>query len=325
VLLLAALGASAANAMVLSSVFDTAGPPNVGTIIGMGVSGSDVDLFTAQTYYTSPLYNGSLNFTPTALNFPALAMRLNFQSLAAPNPSDANQAILSGGTLAATIYSFQFNPPAQSNVAIGGGAKPTGLLVDSTGAEYLTRSNDSVNGILKYASPASTTPELMFGSTGTGALTTPTALAMGPDGLIYVLDVGAGDIESFDTSGDFVNSFPLVDTPDSISLAVGSNGWLYTANGDGTGDIYDTATGDHLGTLSSTTVFNNPSDTGHTVLMAAGNYVYLQDNNDGIHVFAAPTPEPATWMMLLVGAVGFGWVRRRALTAAGAAVSDKRS
>jgi hypothetical protein len=323
------LGPSLGHAsIVLNSVFDDPGPVNVGTIIGMGVFGSNVDLFSSSTYYTSPLYNGSLTFTPSpGVYFPALGVHLNAQSLLAADPTDSNQAILSGGVLPPTIYTFQMTPPAQSSVFIAAGFKPTGLLIDNTGAEYLTRSNDSINGILKYASPSDTTPELEFGNAGTGALTQPTALAQGADGLIYVLDAGTDDIESFDASGNFVSEFALVDTPDSVTLAVGPNGWLYTANGNGGGDIYDTHTGTWLGTFNASTTYcstvgassppgcvgNANYDTGHTVLLADGNNLYLSDANTGIHVFDIPTPEPATWTMLLAAAGALALARRRVM------------
>jgi hypothetical protein len=335
-LALAVAGASVAGATVLTSVFDTNVESGVGSVIGLGAIGSDLYVFATQTYYLSPLYNGSLSLSPSAVGFPTLGVRLSVLSFATPDPADSNHVILSGGTLIPTIYDFRLTPPAESSVALGATIRPTGLLLDSTGAEYLTRSR-STAGILKYASPSDTTPELQFGATGPGALTTPTVLAMGPDGLIYVLDTGADDIESFDTAGNFVNEFPLVDTPDSTALTVGSNGWLYTANGDGSGDIYDIYTGTHAGTFGLPAL--NPTyDTttfGHSVLLANGNSLYefvpnltgLPDPNAGIHVFEIPTPEPATWTMLLLSTAGFGWMRRAARCRAGgeSGVSDQRS
>jgi hypothetical protein len=298
-------------------------------------------VFSTTTYYTSPLYNGSLSLSGTAVNFPTIGVRLNPLGFATPDPADSNHVILSGGVAVPTIYDFRISPPAKSQADIDGATRrPTGLLLDSTGAEYLTGPDTSTAGILKYASPSDTTPELQFGATGPGALTTPTALAMGPDGLIYVLDTGADDIESFDTAGNFVNEFPLADSPDSTALTVGSNGWLYTANGDGSGDIYDIYTGTHAGTFGLPAL--NPAyDTigsgGHSVLLANGNSLYEYvpnpnfgvgpDPNAGLHVFEIPTPEPATWTMLLLSAAGFGWMRRAARCRAGgeSGASDQRS
>lgn len=60
------------------------------------------------------------------------------------------------------------------------------------------------------------------------------------------------------------------------TIAIGSNGWLYTAYDNGGGEIYDTTTGNVVGDFSS--VDSSPISGGsRTSLLTSGRYLYLLD------------------------------------------------
>lgn len=306
------LGASLSHASLIVSVYDTALPALQTGVssIGLGVAGSNVALFTTKPLYSSPLYNGGLNFTFQGT--PGFVIPLTLQSVALADPADSNQFYFSAKAGPFwRIYRYRINPEevaASAAIAPLAGF-PAGIALDSTGAEYLT--GPGPTGILKFSAPLSSTPLFEFGTSGPGTLSTPTALAIGPDGLIYVLDTGNSRIAAFDTDGDYISDFSLLGGFSPDTLAIGSNGWLYTANGNGGGDIYDIYNGNFVGSFDS--VGSNPTtNTSRTVLLASGNDLYLLDQNTGLHVFDTSVPEPATWTMLLAAGIAGVALRRRA-------------
>jgi hypothetical protein len=200
---------------------------------------------------------------------------------------------------------LQLSPFAESTTIHGAVPLPTGLAADASGSVYVARSS----GIDKYSAANDTTPALTFGTSGAGTLSSPGAMAFAPDGLLYVIDSGNDRIASFEDDGDFISAFSLVGPVDSAALAIGSNGWLYTANGSGGGDIYDIYTGTQLGSFESSAI-DNSGTPGHAAIAIGGDHLYLYDAATGLHVFAIPTPEPATWSMLLL-ACGAGIIVHR--------------
>jgi hypothetical protein len=129
------------------------------------------------------------------------------------------------------------------------------------------------------------------------------------DGLLYVVDSGNNRIATFNSDGDFISDFELLEAVDPTAMAIGSNGWMYLADGNGGGDIYDIYTGTLLGSFQSSAV-NNPTPGSRTSLALDQRHLYLYDANSGLHVFAIPTPEPATGpMLLLAGGAILVWRR----------------
>ena len=122
------------------------------------------------------------------------------------------------------------------------------------------------------------------------------ALAFGPDGLLYVLDIGDVGVDddsrivSFDQDGDYQGEFALVAPAVENTLAIGPEGWLYTADGESGGDVYDIYTGAHLGDFG-TTRGENPIP-GKPWLLRHGDYLYLYDTDHFVHVFLAAAPLP---------------------------------
>jgi hypothetical protein len=304
------LGASLSHASIISSVYDTTLPalaPGASSI-GLGAAGSNVVLFTTKRYFTSPLYNGGLSFD--VQSDPSVGIPLTLQSVALADPSDPSEFYFSakaGPFL--RIYTYKTNPESMTSVPTPLTGFPDGIAIDGTGAEYLT--GPGANGVLKFSSPASFTPLFEFGASGPGTLNTPTALAMGPDGLLYVLDTGNNRIASFDSDGDYIGGFSLPGGFSPDTLAIDGKGWLYTANGNGGGDIYNIYTGSVVGSFNS--VGSNPTPTAsRTALLASGDSLYLLDQNTGLHVFDTAVPEPGTWaLMMAAGVVGVALRRRR--------------
>jgi hypothetical protein len=262
-------------------------------------------LFTTTDYYESPLYNGGLSFVQKG----DISLRLPVaqDAVVTVSPLDATQFYFSAQLLThVRIYGFQPpNPATFVNVPFSGVA--TGIAIDNTGAEYLT--GPGASGVKKFSSPTSGTALFEFGTSGAGTLSTPTALAIGPDGLLYVLDTGNSRVVSFDTDGDYVSAFSLLPGFSTDTMAIGTNGWLYTADGNGGGEIYDIYTGNVVGNFSS--VGSNPVSGGsRTALVAEGNYLYLLDQNTGLHVFGT-APVPATWTLVLAAGIAGVALRRR--------------
>ena len=167
------------------------------------------------------------------------------------------------------------------------------MAVDASGAVYV--SDVSAQAIRKYADTSVGTVLSTFGTSGEGTLTSPTALALGPDGLLYVLDTGSNRLVRFDANGDYQGQIPLVGTTDPGALAVDPSGRVYTANGQGGGTIYDSSTGEAVGTVTPASSSPDPSGGvfGGPHLAVSGAYLYLHDDATGLHVYELPTTTDA--------------------------------
>lgn len=245
--------------LLLSPVYSFALPLGHPYILGLGTDEENLFLFTVQTYYASPFeVGGSMGFEKAPIDLVDLNIRLMAESLGAFNPLDTNEAIFTGGLgFTVFLYNFQLSPPAQSNVSLleHVSKKPSGLAVAGDGAVFFsagTTGETTGEGIFKFPSPDGGTPVLNFGTSGSGKLNTPKALSFGPDGMLYVLDTGDGRVVSFNSEGEYQSAFDLVGEAMDSALAIDEGGLLYTMNGQGGGDIYDTSTGAHIGTIANT-------------------------------------------------------------------------
>ncbi|MES2177204.1 MAG: PEP-CTERM sorting domain-containing protein [Gemmatimonadota bacterium] len=185
-----------------------------------------------------------------------------------------------------------------------------GLAVDQAGFEFFSSSFSGYFGISRY-SGSNTTPDFTFGG---GFITTPGALAFGPDGFLYMIDSGLGKVLGFNTNdGSLQNSFSLADAANEATLVIGPDGRVYTANGNGGGYVYDSGTGATLGAYGA----DNPqydSPARAAMMMDSNGYLYVTDQT-GVYVFntdgPTSTPEPSS--LLLIGtalAAGVTWRRR---------------
>jgi hypothetical protein len=116
-------------------------------------------------------------------------------------------------------------------------------------------------------------------------------MAIGPDGLLYVLDLGNNRIEAFTPAGDYVRQFPLApNTVGDGQLAVGADGRFYVGDDNGGGAVYDAA-GNFLGTYS-TTATNNLRAPSRALISVDPDGSVLEIENAGttIHEFVPSAP-----------------------------------
>jgi len=293
-------GATARLANSLAPSQDIAVPPLFPSevMVGLNVAGSVLYLETTLTSYTSPLAGSS--FTASGFLWSSLGVTGLSASLFATDPRDATQAVFTSGAGAfgsdlSTWQRPEIGGQVVTSVDVGV-PKPTGLAMDESGAVYLSRIDSPLIDtdeprIDKYNSiptAGGQTPDLTIGA---GVLHHPDALAIGPDGLLYVLDTGANAIFCFETDGDFVRTFNLVNPAETTALTLDDDGRLYTANNAGGGDIYDSETGAHLGTLADTNdVGFNPG--GHASLTVAGDFLYYSTGTgQAVHVYDLSAPQ----------------------------------
>ena len=278
--------------VLITSVTDSALPPfpGGGSVIGLEQNGSDLNLFTTKFYFNSAL-GTDLAFAPkTDLS---LSIPLSLESVVATDPSTDRPFYLTA-RLFANSRLYTFSPSPSTDVVNLQGLShtplPTGLVM-ANGTLFYSRPVAVGAGIssLDLSTGAATST---FGNSGPGTLNTPGALAVGPDGLIYVLDTGDHRVVSFDTAGNYHSAFAVTSTAAATALTIDPRGYLYTADGNGGGSIYNTATGQLYGTLAATS--GNAVPPGNTLLRADDQgHLYMYDAATGMHVFdISAVPEP---------------------------------
>jgi outer membrane protein assembly factor BamB len=278
--------------------------------------GTSLWLFSTREAYSSPLGTGIAftQFDPDS--FPLAGLELRSSSFAIPNPADDREVYFTGNPLGSIqfLYTFKITMPTSASGyrLVGLNTPPRGLAADpASSALFYSRPTPGA-GITKLSSSGDGTPVLTFGNSGPGTLNSPGALAFGPDGRLYVLDTGDNRVVSFDTDGNYQSAFALADTAASTALAIDSRGFLYTADGNGGAAVYNTATGQHVGSLRAT---SGTADTagGHTLVAVDDqNHVYLYDQTTGLHVFdVTAVPEPATTGAVVAGFLLLGCLHRR--------------
>lgn len=186
-------------------------------------------------------------------------------------------------------------------------------LVTSNGGIYTMdlRNRDLTTGAVVV------TPLLTAQGSGPGELSNPTAMAVGPDGLLYVLDYGNNRIQKFDlTTGEYRGQFalPAGVTIFSTSLAISADGHIYLGDGLGGGSVLDLA-GNLLGTFHPPAPDASWVDGGLISGSSAGVGSFLQYDGlgniftyvegQGITMYRDPSfaavPEPSTWALLGLG------------------------
>jgi hypothetical protein len=289
--------------------------------LGVGFDGPDLALYTAERLFTSPIdVRGSMAFTDTGVVWASWNVNLNVTSRTIFSPTDANEAFLTGGggrggiLLYTTSISILHTSVSATSVTLSGfAASPTGFAADTSGEIFLSSATAGA-GIFRLPDSNTGTPDLNFGTSGPGALNTSAALAMGPDGLLYVLDTGDDRIVSFTTDGVYRNSFTLTGAAVGSALAIDPNGDLYTMNADGGGDIYDIFTGTHIGAIADTGDINFNDNIGQPSLFYADGYLF-STTGTGANVYVySVVPEPAAWALSAGGAALLAVVIRRRKT-----------
>jgi hypothetical protein len=127
-------------------------------------------------------------------------------------------------------------------------------------------------------------------------------LAFGPDGTLYASDQGTRQIVKFDgETGEFLGVFAphgAFDIPGSLLFHPDGDLLVSSFNYDGLNEVLrlDGITGDLKGVFAERT---------------GGGMVYMPSGSTSVPPDPTPVPEPATAVVLLAGAAGLAWQRRR--------------
>ncbi len=184
--------------------------------------------------------------------------------------------------------------------------------------------------------PEQLTPLVTAQGTGPGELSNPTAMNVGPDGLLYVLDYGldeAGEsngmnrIEKFDlATGEYHGQFFLPDgvTVFSTSLAISLEGHIYLGDGLGGGSVFD-LDGTLLGTfhppapdpgwVDGGLIAGSPAGVGSFLQYDGLGNIFTYVEGQGFFMYHDPSyiavPEPSTCALAIGGLLGIVLLRRR--------------
>ena len=134
------------------------------------------------------------------------------------------------------------------------GLNPAGIDIDPDGNLWVANGNN--NNIVKF-SPAGDVLLTAGGfGVGPGQINLATALAVGPNRVVYVGDIGNSRVDEFDLNGNFLGSFGNSSNFSNLrGLAVAANGDVYTADVSNGRVERFSAAGTYLGDLGS---FGNP-------------------------------------------------------------------
>jgi hypothetical protein len=319
------LAALPAVAQTLASDVDATPPQGAGYVLGIGVfpdsNEEDVALVTvAQTYFFNPPP------APTVLeayDITNVVANPSTSSVIAVNEAYVNQPNNGEQMLYVTFAAFQnsvtgltFIPDGlpQSQLFplrdLAGDPLPTAIVTNASGQLYVATNF----GINLYSSLCAGTASLTFANSGPGMVTDGSALAIGPNNNVYVMDAANSRIAIYSSTGVYQGSIALSGTTAATALAVSNSGLVFTANGDGGGNIYSSS-GSLIGELTSTPD-NQYGIVGNTSLALQNDSVlYLFDQTTGAHEFdIAAIPEPRSAAFLAgVGALLVALIRVRSL------------
>jgi DNA-binding beta-propeller fold protein YncE len=159
---------------------------------------------------------------------------------------------------AGLIYRFNAQGDYLGKVADVVGADFTALAVAPDGAlhaiAWLADANDaSIRHVHIVRFPGNGAPAVILVSEGSGDMTSPRALAFGPDGQLYVADARAGVLRFDAASGAALDAFVPVDRGglvDASALAFGPDGKLYVASAQANAVLrFDAASGAFIDTF----------------------------------------------------------------------------
>jgi streptogramin lyase len=177
------------------------------------------------------------------------------------------------------------------------GAGPVGGLFDPEGLVFQNGNlfvADSSNGeIAEFnGTTAAYTAFVPLGSPS--GLANPQDVAFDASGNLYVTDLTFGGIiYKYGPTGNFIGTFVPSTSPDltePIGLAFGPDGNLYVANS-GNGEVAE---------------FN-----GQTGAPINGTFTPVGDLINAQFLAFSATPEPSTFAFVVLGGIGFAWLRRR--------------
>jgi outer membrane protein assembly factor BamB len=269
-------------------------------------------LHTRSEAWQSPAYDaGPMSWTKVF--DPTLSgVVLSEPSFVAQNANASGRFFYTGG-FAPTLYDFRRSPPSYTAATQTYSYDPAALLSTTAGVYFARSSNDN-GGIDFFADPASTptttTPNFVAGSQFS-------ALALGPDGMLYALDADTDHIRSYHaTTGASVSEFEIAPGITAGTFAISSMGLLFAADFvGGQGYIYDTATGNLAGHFDLPVDINAPmSNLGKPSMLIMDNTLYATSGSGAnLYIYdLGVIPEPSVTTLLIGGgALLMAFIHRR--------------
>lgn len=124
-------------------------------------------------------------------------------------------------------------PPGPAGAGVPGSTfnRPSDVAWDKAGNIYIADGmSGAVNRVAKFTREGNFVRQ--WGSTGTepGQFNGPKALAVDPQGHVFVLDAGNKRIQVFDGDGTFKSQFPFAGTPLTMCMTSGATPYLYVSH-----------------------------------------------------------------------------------------------
>lgn len=248
-------------------VYETARPTS-DQFIGMGIVNGQVFYSTVVGYYLSPLYSpeNGLQFSHT---WDFLAIKTNQFSIATALPETSQFVLVTGNqpiTFVADTetlgeFSYRRDPPyltVTSNLT---------MTADMTGAVFMSDPSSNVGMIYKYDSVSSRLPSLTINARVTG-------MTVGPDGLLYTVDMDQRKVIKYNASGIAVGSFAL---DNNGGPAPGVDRSSITVDNDGNVYVYENST-QHLYGYSADGTWIADFAVSQPPLAGGVNALFIDDN-----------------------------------------------
>jgi len=284
-------------------------------LVGLEAAGSQCHGLPANrmliaTEYYYPIPSRGVDGPPckAGVNFPDIGVSLSPVSRAAALSPNFIQ--LSGGFgFSVFLYTYRHSPPEKTDVPFTGmSSKPIDIAVKwieasgstppaaDTYALFLCGSVASPEGCTGYSlwRHDGTTDEWIGGGvtgSGDGEMDNPVALEVGPDGLVYVLDLGNSRVQVFSADGDYVRQFPLLSGVTATDgFDIGPDGRVYVSDGSGGGVAYE-ADGSVVGSFGTTVSNPPPGPFGpHFILVDPDGKALLVFDGTGLHEYLIAAP-----------------------------------
>ena len=200
----------------------------------------------------------------------------------------ANTGSNSVSVIDTTTYKLiDTNPSLSGTQSISVGSSPSALALGPGGRLYVANTGSNTVSVIDTTTSNYTLIDANPKLKGTQSIsvgTSPSALALGADGRLYVANRGSSSVSVIDTNAGSVNYNKVIKTitvgANPNSVAVSPDGSLaYVANANDTVSVIDTRTNAVVRTITINSVAGNP-DTHYVSVSPDGNRIYVTDTFD---------------------------------------------